>query len=114
MSAPTPNAHGVYDTADRLVLPMPRVNWRGMPMAEISLIELPDGWRMATAVCLLTGSGHSSPLTADGTPYATRADALAAACDRIRDRTRGDRNSAQAVLLWLDRVANPAQRSLFG
>lgn len=41
-----PNAHGIYadDDAERLILPMLRKNWQGVPTAEICLLHLPQGW----------------------------------------------------------------------
>ena len=108
-----PNEHGVYQPAETLALPNPRPGWKGGPLAEIDLIELPDGWRSAIGA-MLASSGRGEPLTARPPAYASREEAIQGGIDKLR-RWLATSNEAQAPVVgrWLDTLI-PDQPDLFG
>jgi hypothetical protein len=119
------NEHGVYEADETLVLPRQAKNWRGAPIAEISLVDLGGHWIWAVAYQLHSGNweGSSSPLMdTDPTPFSnyrapTRKAAIDAAVAQLRKRLTklADEGSADAaaVIAWLPTL-NPAQMDLFG
>jgi hypothetical protein len=52
VQAIAPNAVGVYpdDAAEAFTLPLDKTGWRGLPLAEVRLLRLPEGWLQATRV----------------------------------------------------------------
>ena len=62
MTDPLPNPHGVYEPTETLMLPNPKANWRGAPLAEIDLLHLSDGWRSAIGA-MLNSCGRGEPIT---------------------------------------------------
>lgn len=118
----TPNAHGVYEAGERLVLPFARKGWRGVPLAEIRVAHTDEGWRAAASFAFMTGNhwGSSSPISRHSHPYASRDEAVNAAAARLRDRLIGATHAIepcmasqrQQMLAWLGSLM-PAQGDLF-
>lgn len=81
---PTPNSHGVYADATAEVL-----EWRNparrKEFCQIRLMQIADGWVMATRGNPPSGKGWADPLTARWL-YFSRDDALAGAAIRLGER----------------------------
>jgi hypothetical protein len=75
-----PNKHGVYpdDLAETLTLPVDRKGWQGLPLAEVKLLHIPEGWLQSTSAQTSSGSGFGHGLCGKfgGGFYATRSEAL--------------------------------------
>ena len=109
----TPNEHGVYQPTETLALPNPRPGWRGAPLAEIDLLQLPDGWRSAIGA-MLANSGRGEPITVRNTVHGSREAAILAAIGRLRAWLDSSGEAqAPVVSRWLDSLI-PDQPDLFG
>lgn len=113
MSTPQPNEHGVYQPSESITMPNPRPGWKGMPLAEIDLVQLPSGWRSAIGA-QTNNRGRAEPITDRSVSHPTRDAAVAAAVARLRAWLI-DNDDAQAALIsrWLDTLT-PDQLDLFG
>lgn len=101
-----PNACGVYEPSEHLELPNPARHWRGLPLAEIDVLRLDDGWRWATSSSLPNGSGHATPLTCHRHPLPSRDAAVKAAVDHLRHRMEGEGSTAsRAIIAWINGLA---------
>ena len=99
-----PNEHGVYRPTESLTLPNPKQGWRGLPLAEIDLLELPDGWRSAIGAQLST-HGRGEPITLRSPVYVTRDQAIEAGIAKLRRWLASvDDSLAATVTRWLDVV----------
>lgn len=113
---PTPNEYGVYSKADAETLILPRTSGprHVMPLAEIALLELDQGWIAAAAFQTFGASclGRSSPLTAHRL-HPSREAALSHEIAQMR-RTAEAQESDDfcKILRWLDQL-NPTQMRLF-
>lgn len=108
-----PNEHGVYQPTETLELPNPKSRWRGAPLAEIDLLELPDGWRSSIGA-MLNASGRGEPITIRTAVHPTRDAALLHGIERLRKwLAKADEPQVPMVLRWLDTLI-PEQPDLFG
>ncbi|AYJ85764.1 hypothetical protein D3Y57_06995 [Sphingomonas paeninsulae] len=109
------NDCGVYTPHETLELPMPRKGWRGMPLADIDLVQTPEGWRSCFGYQFMTGDccGRGSPLTDHDRAFPTRELAVSHSATALRKiaARRADRE-AKLVLEWLDNL-EPVQADLF-
>lgn len=119
-----PNENGVYEPQECLTLPRDVKGWKGMPTAEIELIDLGPYWLWATRFQLMHGDlwGSASPLIDDcprrfmSRRAPTREAAVDAAGAYLRERIgprSGESADARRIIAWLDEL-HPAQPDLFG
>lgn len=107
----SPNEFGSYslDDAERLTLPVLKKGWRGMLVAEIELLQIPEGWIFGWSLCV-GDTGYAVGLSSKAMAYATRSTALKSAqvtidlrLERMRPRieTASGMKDHDRVLGWL-------------